>query len=164
MNIRRLLGWALILSAICLLLARFLPVSSVSQILAVIGTVLFIVGVPAIQLHQPEGLIGWIGILLLEIAALIAMAFMLGSDGGPALALTSAILGMLGRVIIGWLTIRQDHFPVWAGWAFLISGILNLLTGAVDLASASTVISVVAILLEVVALLGYGYRISSSRR
>ncbi len=164
LKIRRLQGWALILSAICLLLGRFLPVSSISHIIAVAGTVLFILDVPAIQLHQPEGLIGWIGILLLEIAALIALAFMLGSDGGPTLALTSAILGMLGRVIIGWLTIRQDRFPAWAGWAFLISGILNLITGAVDLASASTVISVVAILLEVGALLGYGYRISSSRR
>ncbi len=164
MVIRRLQGWALILSAICLLLARFLPVSNMSHIIAVIGTILFILGVPAIQLFQPEGLIGWVGILLLEIAALIVLTFMLGSDGGPALALTSAILGMLGRVTIGWLTIRQDRFPTWAGWIFLISGILNLITGAVDLASASAVVSVVAILLEVIALLGYGYHISSSRR
>ncbi len=157
MDTRRLQGWALVLSAICLLLQHFLPASSISHILAIIGAILFIVGIPAIQALQPEGILGFIGILLLELSALIVLAFLLNLAGSAWLALTSAILAMLGRVIIGWLTIRCDRFPAWAGWAFLIAGILNLVAGAADLGAASAVVSIIAVFLDAVALLGYGY-------
>src|SRR5512138_3749378 len=120
MTIRRLQGWALVLSAICLLLGSFLPASNASHVIAIVGTVLFVLGVPAIQALQPERTIGWIGILLLEIAALIALLFQLGMLASSPLALTSAIIGMLGRVIIGYLTARRSGFPAWPGWALIL--------------------------------------------
>ena len=164
MNTLRFQGIALILSAICGLLSAFLPIPGADQIIALIGTVLFILGIPSIQLLQPEGVIGWIGIALLEIAALISLVFQLGLVGSSVLAFTSALVGMLGRLVIGALTTRGSRFPAWAGWAFLLSGILNLVTGAIFLDSIASVIIIIAILLEAAALFAFGFRLLARRR
>jgi len=163
MNIRRLQGWALLLSAICLLVGRFLPTLPIANgavILAILGTILLIFSIPAIQALQPEGLVGWIGIVLIELAALIALAFQLDLVSASGLALISAILGMLGRVVTGWLTIRDNKFPAWAGWAFLVAGVLNLVGGFVGLGIVAEVVFIIGILLEALALLGYGARLT----
>ncbi len=162
MILRRLQGGALILSAICLLVGRFVPGLTVSNgafILALVGVILFMIGIPSIQLFQPEGLFGWIGILLLEVSALIALAFLLSLINSSGLAFTSAILGMLGRVTLGYLTVRRHRFPAWAGWAFILAGIINLLAGVVNFGTASEVMAAIAVVLDAVALFGYGYRL-----
>ena len=135
MNVRRLQGLALILSAVCLLLGAFglQPV-----IFITIGLILFILGIPAIYSAQPTGWIGLLGIVLLELAALIALGFRLQilspslSDG---LSLTSAILGMVGAVIVGWLTTREHVFPTWVGWVFMVQGLLNFITGLFNISA-----------------------------
>jgi hypothetical protein len=156
MNARRFQGIILIISAGCLLLGRFLPETLATRVISIIGTILFIMGIPAIQAAQPEGIIGWTGIGLLEIGALIALAFQLDLAAGSGLALASALAGMLGRAITGWLTARAGRFPAWAGWMFLLSGVFTLVGGFVGLGTAGLVLAIISILLETFALLGYG--------
>src|SRR5689334_11625449 len=101
MNLRRLQGLELILSAVCLLLGAFGP-QTVSFLTW--GIFLLIWGIPAVYSAQPTGWVGLAGIVLLELAALIALGFRLHlvppSSLGDSLSLTSAILGMLGAVIV----------------------------------------------------------------
>jgi hypothetical protein len=161
MTLRRIQGWALVVSAVCLLLGSFLPPTNFSLSFIVVGTILLILSSPSLQTAQNGGRTGWIGILLLEIAAFIALAFQLGFVKDTTLAnglgLTSAITGMLGRFSLGGLTIRRKILPMWVGWAFLLSGVLNLLGGFLGFGSLGGIVSIAAILLEVAALLGYGY-------
>src|SRR5215216_4768872 len=97
MNIRRLQGLALILSAVCtVLLGLSDPRTAIFDIIATTGVILFILGLPAIYLAQPTGWIGLAGIVLLELAALISLGFrfeVLPSSLENSLALTSAVLG-----------------------------------------------------------------------
>jgi hypothetical protein len=133
MNVRRLQGLALILSALCLPLAAVVPQAAV---VLTIGVILFILSVPAIYSTQPTGWIGLLGIIFLELAALIALGFRFGlvpPSIGDSLSLTSAILGMLGAVITGWLTTRGHVFPAWVGWLFILQGLLNFITGVFHL-------------------------------
>src|SRR5215216_1902530 len=127
MNTRRLQGLALILSAVCtLLLGLSDPRTAMFDVIATSGVILFILGIPAIYLAQPSGWIGLAGITLLELAALISLGFrfeVVPSNLEDSLMLTSAILGTLGAVIVGWLTIREHVFPAWVGWVFLASGL-----------------------------------------
>src|SRR5512140_1223222 len=117
MYITRFQGSTLIVSVafgVAAALALRLP------ILLLIGVVLFMFGVPAIQTVQPMGTWGVIGIILLELVALIALvlniqALSQSSGLGGALPLTSAIAGALGRLIIGWLTGRGKVFASWVG-------------------------------------------------
>src|SRR5215211_1356858 len=143
MNTRRLQGLALILSAICVLLIGLIdPRTDMFDVIATIGVILFILGIPAIYLTQPTGWLGLAGIVLLELAALISLGFrfeVLPSNFESSLAMTSAFLGTLGGVIIGWLTIRQGVFPAWVGWVFLVQGLLNLLVGLFDFGSLASV-------------------------
>ncbi len=127
MSVRRLQGLALLLSAVCLLLGAFGPRT---VIFVTIGIILFILAIPAVYSTQPTGWIGLAGIVLLELAALIALGFRLDlvpPSLGDSLSLTSAILGMLGAVIVGWLTTREHVFPAWVGWVFMVQGLLNFL-------------------------------------
>ena len=154
MNVQRLQGLALIVSAVCLLLGLFVPAAA--TFFFVTSTILFILGVPAIHSAQPTGSLGMVGIVLLELGALIAFAFQLGmvpDAVGNSLSLTSAIAAMLGAVIVGWLTTREHVFPAWVGWAFLAQGVLNLVFGMLNLSS----LAIVPPLLQVAALLAYGY-------
>src|SRR6476619_5111715 len=94
MNVRRLQGLALILSAVCLLLGAF---GLQPSIFITIGLILFMLGIPAIYSAQPTGWIGLLGIVLLELAALIALGFrlqILSPSLSDSLSLISAILGM----------------------------------------------------------------------
>jgi hypothetical protein len=157
MNVRRLQGLALIVSAVCLLLGAFglFPV-----IFITIGLILFILGVPAIYSAQPTGWIGLVGIIFLELAAVIALGFRLQlvspslSDG---LSLTSAILGMVGALIVGWLTTRQHVFPAWVGWVFMLQGLLNFITGLFNSGAQGRSFFLVIAVLQAVATFAYGY-------
>jgi hypothetical protein len=124
------------------------------------STILFILGIPAIHSVQPTGWVGLAGIVLLELAALIVLGFHLGmvpGNLGDSLSLTSAITGMLGAVIIGWLTARGHVIPAWVGWAFIAQGLLNFITGQVKFNSLAGVLVVFLPILQAAALFAYGY-------
>ena len=110
MNVRRLQGLALIVSAVCFLLGLFGPqtISLIGQqattFYNIAGIILFMLGIPAVYSAQPTGSIGLAGILLLELAAFIPLLFrlnMVTADLAGSLSLTSALAGMVGAVING---------------------------------------------------------------
>lgn len=168
MNVRRLQGLALMASAVCFLLGLFGPQSlsligpQATEFFVIAGILLFIVGIPAVNSAQPTGAIGLAGIGLLILASLIALLFRLnlvpsGLEG--SLSLTSAVAGMLGAVITGWLTIRERVFPAWLGWAFIAQGLLNFMTGVLNLGPLTGMIPIFLPLLGVVVYFAYGYLI-----
>ena len=166
-NIRRLQGLALIVSAVCLLLGLFGPQSigifgpQITMFYLTTSVILFMLGIPAIHSAQPTGWIGLMGIVLLEVAALIALGFrfnmLMPSPLSNSLSFTSALAGMLGAVIVGWLTTREHVFPAWVGWAFIAQGVFNFITGPFKFNSLAGVLVVFLPILQVAALLGYGY-------
>ncbi len=167
MDIRRLQSLALIVSAICVLLGLVAPNTTLADASAVIGILLFMFGIPAVNAVQPTGWVGPLGIILLEIAAVIVLGFRLdivSSSQGGTLSLINAILGMLGAVIIGWLTIREDKFPAWLGWLFLVQGVLNFIAGSLNFGSLSAVFSILVTILYAVALFAFGYYIYQRQR
>jgi hypothetical protein len=166
MNVRRLQGLALIVSAVCLLLGLFGPQSigvigpQATTFYLIVAGILFILGIPSVYSAQPTGWLGLTGIVLLVLAALIPLLFrlnMVPSGLADSLSLTSALAGMLGAVIIGWITIREHVFPAWLGWAFLAQGLLNFITGQFNLGSLKGMIPIFLPVLDVVALFAYGY-------
>jgi hypothetical protein len=127
-----------------------------------ISSILFILGIPGIYSAQPTGWIGIVGIVLLELAALIALGFRLNivswpSSLGDSLALASAIAGMLGAVIIGWFTTREHVFPAWVGWAFIAYGLVTFITGLFVFNSMLGVLLPFLPVLQAVTLFVYGY-------
>jgi hypothetical protein len=168
MNVLRLQGLALIVSSMCLVLGLFGPQSisligpQATSFYLLLGIVLFMLGIPAVYSVQSTGWIGLAGILLLEIAALIPLIFRLrmvssGLDG--ALSLTGALAGMLGAIIVGWLTTRERVFPAWLGWAFIAQGLLNFFTGVFNLGNLTGAIPIYLPILSVVVQSAYGYLI-----
>lgn len=164
MNIRRVQGLALILGAVCLLLAFFGSDAAIAGTVGVLGLLLLIFGIPAVNSSQPTGSIGLIGVILIILAAVIALGFRVGLFGDTgmegALIATSVISGLAGRVITGWLTTKEKVFSPWVGWTLIASGVLNL---AGLLGVDSPAVAVVILLLEAVALLGYGIHIFQKR-
>ncbi len=161
MSMRRAQGWALIISAVLSLLAILGSDAVVLRGLLLVGAMLLIVGVPAIGSVQQFGAAGTVGIVLIELAALVAlvlnlMAFGSSSSMGGPIPFASALAGALGRVIVGWLTTRENVFPDWAGWAFIAEGLLNFVGGLIQSPAAATALGVVLPLIGAAALIGYG--------
>ncbi len=83
MNVQRLQGLALILSAVCLLLGLFGPQSisligpQATTFFLIVGGILFILGIPAVYSAQNPGWLGLTGIVLLVLSALIPLLFRL---------------------------------------------------------------------------------------
>lgn len=168
MNLRSFQGLSLILSAILGLVGFFGPDTALFSAISTISVILFIIGIPAVYTAQPIGIMGLIGIILMILAAVIALGFsLLDIDISPTLEnilfWTSAVGGLLGRVIVGWLTTRQRVFPAWAGWALLIEGLLNILYGALSLGSFDNVYTSITVLVGAIALLGYGFTLLRPR-
>lgn len=166
MNVRRLQGLALIVSAVCLLLGLFGPQSislvgpQATTFYLIAGGILYILGIPAVNSAQPTGWLGLTGIVLLILAALIPLFFrfrMVPSGLADGLSLTSALSGLLGAIIIGWITIREHVFPAWVGWAFLAHSLLNFMTGQLNTGFLKGMIPIFVPVLDVVAIFAYGY-------
>lgn len=159
MNIRRVQGLALMIGAVCLLLAFFVP-DTIALFLGILGIVLLIIGIPAVNTSQPSGPVGWIGVILIIVAAVIALGFSIGIFGDTgmedALITTSVISGVVGRIITGWLTIKKQVFSAWLGWALLAVGVLRI-AGLVNLASPA--VDTVVTLLETAVFAGYGIQL-----
>ena len=166
MNVGRLQGLALIVSAMCFLLGLFGPQSisligpQATTFYLVTGIILFMLGIPAVYSVQPTGSIGMVGIILLELAALIPLIFrlnMVPSGLADSLSLTSALVGMLGALIVGWLTTREHIFPAWLGWAFIAQGLLNFFAGVFNLGNLTGAIPIFLPILFAVVQFAYGY-------
>ncbi len=160
MNIRRVQGMALIGAAVCLLLAFFGGDAAMAGTVGVFGLLLLIFGLPAVNSSQPTGSIGLIGVILIILAAVIALGFRVGVFGETGMAdgliTTSVLSGLAGRVITGWLTTKEKVFSQWVGWALIASGGLNL-PGLLGVDSPT--IAIVIMLMEAIALVGYGIHI-----
>jgi hypothetical protein len=166
MSIRRLQGWALVAGGPVGLLTLLRSDSPFFRILFLVGTLLFMAGVPAIDSVQSFGILGLIGIILLELGALIALVLGLmalggGSDVNAAMPFTSALAGGVGRVIIGWLTVERKSFAPWIGWAFLVEGLLNFLGFVMQAAFLGPILALVVPIVGAAALIGYGWGIVS---
>jgi hypothetical protein len=164
----RLQGLALILSAVSVLIGSFGPQNigiigpQATMFLILISTILFILGIPALYSTQPTGWVGMTGIVLLEFAALIALGFRLNmvawpSSLGDSLAMSSAVAGMLGALIVGWITTREHVFPAWVGWIFIVFALLNLIAGPFKFNFLAGVLVPFLPLLQAVAVFAYGY-------
>ena len=166
MNVHRLQGLALIVSAVCLLLGLFGPQSisvigpQATTFFLIVGGILYILGIPAVNAAQPTGWLGLAGIVLLILAALIPLLFrwqMVPSAMADGLSLTSALAGLLGALIIGWITIREHVFPAWVGWVFLAQSLLNFITGQFNPGFLRGMIPIFIPVLDVIAIFAYGY-------
>ncbi len=167
MDLRRLQGWALVASGVLVLLSLLGSGALVIKVLLLVGTLLLMFGIPAVQSLEPERTIGLIGILLIELGALVALAFELAGLGGSpisgqALPFAGALLGSLGRVVIGWLTSKGKAFAHWIGWVFIAEGVLNFAGGLLPAGGVGPALGVLIPLLGAIALIGYGWRIARS--
>ena len=164
MSIRRLQGAALIIAAVIDLVGLIGSGTSAVRFLFLLGALLLIFGVLGIEPVQKAGTLDWVGVALVEIAAIIALVLNLmsmsgGGDVSSAIPVTSAVLGGIGRVIVGWLTTRRNVFPVWTGWAFLAEGALNFVGGLLGNAPFAEAVGILVALLGAAALFGYGWGI-----
>ena len=162
MTTHRLQGLALIIGVVCSVLAFLISDPVLSQYIGIIGTLLFIFGIPAVNTSQPSGSVGLIGIIFIILAAVIALGFGVGVLGGTnfdgALVAISAFSGLAGRLIVGWLTIKKRVFSQWIGWALIVEGLINM-GGLLDLAALISIISLVVTLAGTAAQFGYGFHI-----
>jgi hypothetical protein len=167
LRVRQLGGWALLVSAaigLVVVVALALDVSSSTPLALaqLMGSALFLLGLPAIQATQPATeRLGQLGLALIGLAAAIAFAaglLLLSGVGDipPGVPITSALAGLAGDVLVAVLTLRARVFPAWVGWLLASSGVLNLVTGLLPKAVDLTALAVCGALLGVVAIAGYG--------
>jgi hypothetical protein len=69
---------------------------------------------------------------------------------------TSALAGMLGALIVGWLTATEHVFPAWAGWVYMAQGVLKFITGPFKFNSLA---GELVPILQAAALFAYGYSV-----
>jgi hypothetical protein len=167
MDIKRLQGFALLLILPIDLIVLIGGDSPLFATLSLVTVVLFILGIPAVSSSQSLGTAGLVGIIAVELAAIIALSINLmgGSVVSDLLPLTSVLAGALGRIILGWLTVQRKVFPAWVGWAFLAQGVLNL-AGFIyfyDLESIGPALGAAAFLLEDISLFGFGLAITQRK-
>src|SRR3989304_10374687 len=100
MNLSRVQGLALIVGAVCQLIALFGGDTVVAGTLGVIGLLLLIFGISAVNTSQPTGAIGLIGVILIILAGVIALGFRVGLFGATSTAggfiATRGLLGLAG--------------------------------------------------------------------
>jgi hypothetical protein len=72
---------------------------------------------------------------------------------------TSALSGMPGAVIVGWLTAREHVFPAWVGWVYIAQCVFNFITGPFKFNSLAGERVMFFPLLQAAALFAYGYLI-----
>jgi hypothetical protein len=173
---RRLIGgWALLANGFMtlLLVIGYEVIGGDAPILRVAGivlSVLLLLGLSAIWGLQPQtGRPGQAGLWCLGIGAVIALvvrALSLGSqvDVGDLVPLLSAMFGLIGSVVVGWMTIRARVFPAVVGWLLIVGGVLNLLGGLTPAGLFTTLVGITSALAEAVATAGYGWTIVGSTR
>jgi hypothetical protein len=135
------------------------PLFIVDEVLAL----LFIFGLPAIGELQPQtGRLGQIGLWCLGIAAGIAFVIMLvyhfsTLQVNNLIPFSSAIFFLVGSVVVGAVTIRAQVFPAAIGWFLIVGGVLNLVSGLMPAGLVATLLGVIGVLAQTVAIAGYGW-------
>jgi hypothetical protein len=168
-------GWALIANAvigIVLLVDLVLNLSHPTALtmLQLLGILMYVVGIPTIQFSQPEaGRGGQIAIALLELSAAVAFVIIFvnlvsSSDLPSSAAVSSALLGMVGGVLLGAFTIHLHRFPSWVGWFLAISVTVNFVTGQLSDALGFKILAECGILLGILATAQYGWTIVQAYR
>jgi len=134
-------------------------------VVQLLGILVYVAGIPMIQLSQPQaGRGGQIAIALLELSAAVAFVMIFvnlvsSSDLPSAAAASSALLGMGGGVLLGVFTIRLHRFPTWVGWFLAISVTVNFVTGQLSDALGFKILAECGILLGILATAQYGWTI-----
>ena len=168
-------GWALLANGFVVLLMVIgsAVTGGNAPIFLVAGevlSVLLVLGLPAIQALQPQtGRLGQAGLWCLGIGAglafVVRMILLVSTiDVGEIAPLSSALFGLVGSVVVGWMTIRARVFPAVVGWLLLIGGILNILSAYTPAGFFTTMLGSISALAGAVALAGYGWTIVGSAR
>jgi hypothetical protein len=168
-------GWALLANGFMtlLLVIGYEVIGGDAPIFRAAGivlSILLLLGLPAIWGLQPQtGRPGQAGLWCLGIGAGIALvvrALSLRSqvDVGDLVPLLSSMFGLLGSVVVGWMTIRARVFPAAVGWLLIVGGMLNLLGGLTPAGLFTTLVGITSALAEAVATAGYGWTIVGSTR
>jgi len=168
MTLRQLGGWALLANALIgVLLSLDMLVSGANTpapitILQLIGLLLFIAGLPAIQAMQPQaGRLGQVGLLLLALGAGIAFivvtVYLAGGSTSSVLPFASALTAVTGSVVVGWVTVQARVFPAWIGWLLLATGVLNFAAGYLPAGTLATTAGVIIGLAMSIPIAGYGW-------
>jgi hypothetical protein len=171
----RLAGWALVVNAVIGFILFLDWAFDLSQpdalvVLHLLGLLLFIAGLPALQLVEPRlGRNGQIGIGLTQLGAAIAFVVILlnlvsSVEAASAVTFTSSLAGMLGYVMLGVLFVRGRYFRIWVGAFLVVAGIINFVTGQVSSASGWDVVIGVGWLMEVLAIAQLGWSIAQEAR
>jgi hypothetical protein len=164
-------GWALLINALLILFILIGMTTSVggdtlSLIIAEALSPLFIVGLLAIWAMQPHagrlGLLGLIGLWCLGIAAGIAFLVRLvllvsAIDVGDLVPLSSALFGLVGSLLVGWVTIRAKVFHPTIGWLLIVGGVLNLIGGLLPAGAGTPLVGIITTLAQASAIGGYGW-------
>jgi hypothetical protein len=163
----RLCGWALLGNALigavfALLLLFDVSIPKGVTLIQIGGVLLFLVGLLAIPMLQPRGAQPQLlGLGLLALAAIIAGAgltlYLFDSELPRGLPFTSALVGMLGDLLVGALTVRERVIPAWAGWLLALAGVVNFVTGQLDGGDWLRIVAALGALLGAVAVAGYGW-------
>jgi len=177
MELRYLGGWALLLSAAFSLLSvtwdsliSGSPAAAPIRAIVLLGSVLFVVGLPAIWALQPQiGRVGLAGLVLMAIGAVVALAislyFILGGTGiDEALPFAGALISLLGALIVGWQTVRAGVVATWIGWLLICGGVLNFAGGLTDARSLAAPVSFLGVAAGAVAIGAFGWNIVVHRR
>jgi hypothetical protein len=168
MTIRTLGGWALLINALltfCILIGVNASLGDAAFYLVAgeAASLLLVAGLLAIWTIQPQtGLVGQIGLWCLGIATAIAfvvrVVLLFGiSDVGDFIPFSSALIGMVGSLLVGWVTIRAKVFHPAIGWLLIVSGVLNLIGGLLPGGTGAALVGIIAGLAEAVALGGFGW-------
>jgi hypothetical protein len=176
MSVNRLGGYALCASALINVLQSVWYTAggddNVSvKVAGLVGAVLLILGLasclPVMQRMQTEARrSGELGLALMGAAALVSLVltlyFMAGGSTADFVSVASgasALLGLVGVLLVGSLTIRTGVFPVWAGWLLIAGGVLNFGGGLLDLGTFASAIGLINVLTFSSALMGFGLSI-----
>ena len=161
-------GWALLINA---LMTLFILVGTnavgggdtLYLVIGEVGSLLFIAGLLAIWTMQPHtGRLGQIGLWFLGISTGIAFIVRLlllfsSIDVGDLLPLSSALFGLIGSLLVGWVTIRASVFHPAIGWLLIAGGVLNIISGLLPADTGATLVGITAGLAQAAALGGYGW-------
>ena len=169
MIIRIIGGWALLINALVTLFILIGMTTSVGDALLSLVTgevlsLLLLVGLLAIWTMQPQaGRLGVIGLWCLGIATSMAffvrLVILSSTSNVNTPAFFSALFGLVGSLLVGWVTIRAKVFHPAVGWLLMAGGVLNFVGGLLPGGIGATLVDIIAGLAQVGAFIGYGWTI-----
>src|SRR5690348_10118845 len=147
-------GWALLINALLTLFILIGMTTSVGgdTLYLMTGEVislLLIVGLLALWDMQPHaGRLGQIGLWCLGIATSLAffvrLVVLLSTIDVDTPAFISALFGLVGSLLVGWVTIRAKVFHPAIGWLLIVGGVLNLIGGLLPAGIGIALVGIIA--------------------